>query len=89
MTGLVNRHKMSPRGLVACARSTDKVSVPPSLAALPSITRLLARGSDSARVIPALHQAALDLIGATASVLLRPDPTTGQWSAVSGAGLET
>ena len=89
MTDAVSRHKMSPRGLVACARSTDKVSVPLSLAALPSITRLLARGSDSARVIPALHQAALDLTGATASVLLRPDPTTGQWSAVSGAGLET
>ena len=63
--------------------------MPPSLSALPSITRLLARGSESAPVIPALHQAALDFVGATASVLLRPDPTTGQWSAVSGAGLET
>ena len=54
------------------------MSVSPSVSALPSIARLLARGSDPARLISALHQAALDVSGATASVLLRPDPTSGQ-----------
>ena len=63
--------------------------VSPSVSVLPSIARLLARSSDPARLIPALHQAALDVSGATASVLLRPDPTSGRWHAVSGAGLET
>ena len=80
---------MSQRGLVPYPLSTDKLSVSPSVSALPSLTRLLARGGDPARVIPALHQAALDQVGATASVLLRPDPTTGRWSAVSAVGLET
>jgi PAS domain S-box-containing protein len=65
------------------------MSVSPSVSALPSIARLLARSSDPARLIPALHQTALDVSGATASVILRPDPTSGRWHAVSGAGLET
>ena len=65
------------------------MTVSTSVSALPSIARLLARGREPALVIAALHQTALDAIGATASVLLRPDPTTGQWNAVSGVGLET
>src|SRR6187402_997088 len=65
------------------------MSVSPSVSALPSIARLLARGRDPARTISALHQVALDACRATASVLLRPDPVSGQWNAVSGAGLET
>ena len=80
---------MSSRGLVACARSTDKVSVRLRSPRLPSITRLLARGGDSAPVIPRSTRQPSISAGATASVLLRPDPTTGRWSAVSGAGLET
>jgi PAS domain S-box-containing protein len=63
--------------------------VSPSVSVLPSIARLLARSSDPARLIPALHQTALDVAGAAASVLLRPDLTSGRWHAVSGAGLET
>ena len=62
------------------------VSAPAS--ALPALARLLARGGDPATVVSALHQAALDLIGAAASVLLRPEPGSGQWVVVSTAGLE-
>jgi PAS domain S-box-containing protein len=59
-----------------------------SVSSSPSITRLLARGNDPARVVAALHQAALDLTGASASVLLCPEPATGHWCAVSAAGLD-
>ena len=62
------------------------VSAPAS--ALPALARLLARGGDPAAIMSALHQAALDLVGAAASVLLRPDPVSGQWVVVSTAGLE-
>lgn len=55
----------------------------------PSIARLLARNGDQARVVAALHQAALDRTGATSSVLLCPDAATGHWRAASAAGLET
>ena len=65
------------------------MSVSPSASALPALARLLARGEDPATVVSALHQAALDLTGAAASVLLRPDPASGLWVAVSTAGLET
>ncbi len=90
MTVVVNRHKMSQRGhrRPRPIRPTNKRVALERNPAL-SITRLLARGSDPARVISALHQIALDEAGAAASVLLRPDPTSGQWTAVSGAGLET
>ncbi len=37
------------------------MTVSPSVSALPSIARLLARGTDPAHIIAALHQAALDL----------------------------
>ncbi len=61
-----------------------------SLASLqPSLTRLLARGADGGSVVPALHQLALELTPAVVSVLLRPDPITGQWTATSGSGLES
>jgi PAS domain S-box-containing protein len=65
------------------------MTVSPSVSALPSLTRLLARASDPASVVPALLQAALDLLGATSSVLLRPDAATGAWHATASAGLET
>jgi signal transduction histidine kinase len=51
--------------------------------------RLLARGLEVPSVVPALHQAALELTPAVVSVLVRPDPVTGQWTAMSGAGMET
>ena len=60
MTVGVNRHKMSLR---ACHLPVfdRQMSVSPSVSALPSITRLLARGSDpAADRRPALHQAALE-----------------------------
>ena len=55
----------------------------------PGVMRLLARGVDAPSVVPALHQAALELTPAVVSVLVRPDPVTGQWTAMSGAGVET
>ena len=67
------------------------MSVSASVPLQPRLTRLLARGAgaDGSPVVPALHQAALDLTPAVASVLIRPDPVSGQWNAMSGAGLET
>jgi signal transduction histidine kinase len=65
---------------------SDKRSVSPD-AALPPLTRLLARGGAPPAIVDALHHSALALTSAHVSVLLRPEPSSGLWTVASAAGI--